>query len=65
MWENYSICFGEGNLLSFLFSFWSYIGFNEAFTHLKSKLFLKAVRGKGIVRKGIPFGYMCLIYGGL
>jgi hypothetical protein len=49
-------------MLSILYAFWSYIGFKDAFTHLKSKLFLKTVIGQGIVRRGIPFGYLCVIY---
>jgi hypothetical protein len=49
-------------MLSVLFAFWSYIGFKEAFTHLKSKIFLKALPGKGVIRKGLPFGYICIFY---
>ena len=49
-------------MLSLLYAFWSYIGFKDAFTHLKSKIFLKAVPGIGIVRRGIPFGFLCVIY---
>jgi hypothetical protein len=50
-------------MISILYAFWSYIGFKDAFTHLKSKIFLKTVKGQGIVRRGIPFGYLCVIYG--
>jgi hypothetical protein len=65
MWEHERICFGEGNALSVLFAFWSYIGFKEAFTHLKSRIFLKTLKGKGIVRRGLPFGYLCVVYAAL
>jgi hypothetical protein len=62
VWQNERISFGEGNTLSVLFAFWSYIGFKDAFTHLKSRIFLKTLRGKGIVRRGLPFGYLCIFY---
>jgi hypothetical protein len=49
-------------MISILFSFWSYIGLVDAFGHLKSRIFLKTIRGKGIVRAGLPFGYLCVFY---
>lgn len=63
VWENERISFGEGTLLSLLYTFWSYIGFKDAFIHLKSKIFLKTLKGKGIVRRGVPFGVLCVAYG--
>lgn len=65
IWTNERLCFGEGNLLSIMYAFWAYIGLKDAFTHLKSRLFLKTVKGKGVVRRGLPFGYLCLFYSAL
>lgn len=62
VWENERVRFGEGNALSILFTFWSYIGWKEAFTHLKSRIFLKASPGIGVIRWGLPFGYLCILY---
>lgn len=45
-----------------MYAFWAYIGFTDAFGHLKSRIFLKTLKGKGIVRSGLPFGYLCVVY---
>lgn len=62
VWENERICFGEGNMLSVLFCFWTMLGLQEGFTHLKSKVFLKTVPGLGIIRAGVPIGMIAVAY---
>lgn len=41
---------------------WGALGIPGGFTAIKSKVFLKSVPGLGIIRAGIPIGYICLFY---
>ena len=41
---------------------WSALGLKNGFTSLKSRLFLRAIPGLGIIRAGLPLGYLCLFY---
>jgi len=41
---------------------WGALGPVGGFTALKSRIFLKSVPGLGIIRAGIPIGYICLFY---
>lgn len=43
-------------------TFWGWLGPKGGFQHLKSNIFLEAVPGLGIVRRGIPIGVLCLFY---
>lgn len=54
--------YGEGTVLSLAMMLWGALGFTGGFTALKAKLFLKSVPGLGIIRHGIPIGYVCLFY---
>lgn len=62
VWDQERVSYGEGTLISLANCLWGALGLQGGFTALKSKLFLKAVPGLGIVRAGIPIGYICLFY---
>ena len=49
-------------MLSLLFSFWAMLGLKDGFTHLKSRIFLKTLPGLGVIRAGIPIGYLGVAY---
>ena len=63
IWDSENVSYGEGTWLALCFLFWSSLGFRNGINHLKSKVFLKAVKGIGIVRGGIPVSLFCAIYG--
>ena len=44
------------------YAFWALLGPKGGFESLKSKIFLKAVPGLGIIRQGIPTAGFCLFY---
>ena len=62
VWDQERIMYGEGTYLSLAYILWGALGFNEGFTSLKSRIFLKSVPGLGIIRGGIPLGYICVFY---
>lgn len=62
MWDQERVTYGEGTVMSLAMILWGALGPVGGFTALKSRIFLKSVPGLGIIRAGIPIGYICLFY---
>jgi hypothetical protein len=58
VWDQERIVYGEGNFLSLGVGFWAMLGFKGGFVGLKSRILLKSIPGMGIIRGGIPIGYI-------
>lgn len=62
VWDQERIMYGEANLLSIGTGFWTMLGFTNGFSALKSRIMLKATPGAGILRAGLPIGYILTVY---
>lgn len=48
--------------MSILIAFCTALGPINSFTHLKSKIGLQTIPGLGVVRRGLPVGFLTVIY---
>lgn len=62
VWNNEHLAHGEGCLMSILIAFCTALGPINSFIHLKSKIGLQTIPGLGVVRRGLPVGFLTLFY---